>query len=372
MSEIIVNTSQTRKFEQLNEEEKKQVENKLSSLDYMNPVSIIQFGSESSKEVTSISTQMISKFKVKDFEEAQTLITNLVGDLKTVDPNTLLETKKTGLWNKVPFIGKKAEERITSMLTQQVSIEKAIDEVEDKLVAAKVTLMGDMEFCSQMIQKTYEYVKNQEIEYITIQEALKNANKEKNQMEELFKQNPNIIEYSYKISELNRAIKRLELKAYNLLVFRTSTLQSVTQVGLVQGGDELMVSKIDDTIINIIPSWKRNFAIAVATYRLNNAVAIERTVNDATNKLLIENSEMLKDTMLKTAMELERPSIDPETLKIVNKNLEETFDGLSRVNEEAKRTRNNAIKTVESIQTLALELQSGTSLTKLEDKNGTW
>lgn len=370
MSEIIVNTAQTRSLEQLNEEERRQVEDKLTSLDYMNPVSIIQFGSESSKEVTSLSTEMISKFKVKDFEEAQGLITNLLGDLKTVDPETLLETKKKGILSIVPTVGRKAEEKITNMLTQQISIEKAIDQVEDKLVAAKVTLMGDMEFCTQMIKKTYEYANNQEIEYITIQEALKKANEEKEELEELFKKNPNNVEYSYKISELNRAIKRLELKAYNLLVFRTSTLQSVTQIGLVQGGDELMVSKIDDTIINVIPSWKRNFAIGLATYRLNNAVAIEKIVDDATNKLLIENSEMLKDTMLKTAAEMEKPSIAPETLQVVNKNLEDTFNGLNKVSEEAKKVRKDAIKTVQSIQTLALELQSGTSLNKLEDKYG--
>ena len=108
MSEIIVNTSQTRSLEQLNEEEKKQVETKLASLDYMDPVSIIKFGSESSKEVTSISTEMISKFKVRDFEDAQALITNLIGDLKTVDPDTLLTTNKKGVISMVPFVGKKA------------------------------------------------------------------------------------------------------------------------------------------------------------------------------------------------------------------------------------------------------------------------
>jgi len=370
MSEIIVNTSQARTLEQLEETEKRQVEEKLATLDYMNPVSIIQFGSESSKEVTAISSEMISKFKVKDFEEAQLLITNLIGDLKTVDPDTLLETKKTGILSKIPFVGKKAEERITSLLAQQISIEKAIDEVEDKLVAAKVTLMNDMEFCSQMVRKTYDYAKNLEIEYITIQEALKKANEEKEKLEQLFIQNPNMIEYSYKIAELNRAIKRLELKAYNLLVFRTSTLQSVTQIGLVQGGDELMVTKIDDTIINVIPSWKRNFAIGLATYRLNNAVTIEKMVNDATNNLLIENSQMLKETMLKTAEEMERPSIDPQTLQAVNKNLEETFNGLNKVSEGAKKVRSDAIKTVQSIQTLAIELQSGTSINQLEEKNG--
>ena len=67
---------------------------------------------------------------------------------------------------------------------------------------------------------------------------------------------------------------------------------------------------------------------------------------------------------------MERPSIDPETLQTVNKNLEETFKGLNKVREEAKKVRTDAIKTVKSIQTLALELQSGTSLKKLEDKNG--
>ena len=368
MNEIIVDTTQARNLEQLNEEEKRIVDDKLSTLDYMNPSSIIQFGSESSKEVTAISTQMISKFKVKDFEDAQFLISNLIGDLKTVDADTLLETKQKGFLSKLPFISQKAQSRITNLLTQQMTIEKAIDEVEDKLVASKVTLMGDMEFCSQMIKKTYEYAKNLEIDYITIQEATKQAQEEKEQLEQLFMQNPNNMEYSAKIADLNRAIRRLELKAYNLLVFRTSTLQSVTQIGLVQGGDELMVSKIDDTIINVIPAWKRNFAIALATYRLNNAVSIEKMVNDATNKLLVKNSEMLKETMLQTAVEMERPSIDPETLQAVNTNLQETFDGLSKVTMEAKKVRQDAIKTVQSIQTLALELNSGSNIEQLSQK----
>ena len=368
MNEIIVDTTQARNLEQLNEEEKKAVDTKLSTLDYMNPASIIQFGSESSKEVTAISTQMISKFKVKDFEDAQSLISNLIGDLKTVDADTLLETKQKGFLSKLPFISQKTQLKITNLLTQQTTIEKAIDEVEDKLVASKVTLMGDMEFCSQMIKKTYEYAKNLEIDYITIQEATKQAQEEKEQLEQLFMQNPNNMEYSAKIADLNRAIRRLELKAYNLLVFRTSTLQSVTQIGLVQGGDELMVSKIDDTIINVIPAWKRNFAIALATYRLNNAVSIEKMVNDATNKLLIKNSEMLKETMLQTAVEMERPSIDPETLQAVNTNLQETFDGLSKVTMEAKKVRQDAIKTVQSIQTLALELNSGSNIELLSQK----
>ena len=368
MNEIIVDTTQARNLEQLNEEEKKAVDTKLSTLDYMNPASIIQFGSESSKEVTAISTQMISKFKVKDFEDAQSLISNLIGDLKTVDADTLLETKQKGFLSKLPFISQKTQLKITNLLTQQTTIEKAIDEVEDKLVASKVTLMGDMEFCSQMIKKTYEYAKNLEIDYITIQEATKQAQEEKEQLEQLFMQNPNNMEYSAKIADLNRAIRRLELKAYNLLVFRTSTLQSVTQIGLVQGGDELMVSKIDDTIINVIPAWKRNFAIALATYRLNNAVSIEKMVNDATNKLLVKNSEMLKETMLQTAVEMERPSIDPETLQAVNTNLQETFDGLSKVTMEAKKVRQDAIKTVQSIQTLALELNSGSNIELLSQK----
>lgn len=368
MNEIIVDTSPTRSIEQLNEEEKRRVESKLASLDYMNPVSIIQFGSESSKEVTSLSTEMISKFKVKDFEDAQELIVNLVGDLKTVDPKTLLETKKKGIFSRMS-LGKKAEEKIAKMITQQTTLEKAIDEVENKLVAAKISLMGDLEFCSQMTKKTYEFAKNQEIDYLTIQEAIKSAKQEKQKLEELFARQPNNIEYSYKIAELNRSIERLEQKAINILSFRTSTLQSVVQIGLVQGGDELMVSKIDDTITNIIPSWKRNFAIGIATYRLNNAVAIQKMCSNATNELLKRNSEMLKDTLLETATELQRPSIDPETLEAVNQNLEETFKGLSKVSEEASKNRKEAIDTIQSIQNLAIQLQSGTALDRLEDRN---
>ena len=308
MSEMVVNTSQTRSIEQLNDEEKKQVEEKLASLEYMSPVSIIQFGSENKIDVISLSISMISKFKVKDFEELQELIVNLVGDLKTVDIESLLGIKKKRLLSKRLGVSKKEEKNNLKILTQQVSIEKSLNEVEDKLVADKILIFGDIEFCYQMMKKIYEYASDQEIDYITIQETLKKAGKEKEKLEGLLKQNPNNIEYSYKISELDRVIERLESKADRILKLRNSILQTVTQIRLVQEGDELMVSKIDDAIINVIPSWKSNFV-----------------------------------------------------------NLKETLDGLNKVIEDVKRFRDDAIKILQNIQSLALQLQSGTNLSELED-----
>lgn len=360
-NEIIIDSSSARTMEQLTEKEQEKVRKKLEKLDYKDPVALIKFGSEHSKEVTDISSQMISKFKVKDFEEAQELITGLIGDLTTVDTDSLLETKKSWV-QRLPFIGKKAQSKITNLLTQQMSIERAVDEVEDKMVAAKMSLMGDMQFCKEMVDKTYQYAKNLEIVYITIQEAIKMANQEKAEIEELFNKSPNNLEYSQRLAEINRGIKRLELKAYNTLLFRASTLQSVTQIGMVQQEDELMVQKIDDTIINVIPLWKRNFAIALTIYRLNNAVTIEGIVNDATNKFIKENSEMLKETMLRTAEEMERPSIDPESIKVVYQNLADTFRGMEAVSKQQKEIRDKAIKTIESIQTLSLEMNSGSKL----------
>ena len=353
---IIIDLSSARSFEQLTAKEKKLVKSKLRTLDYKNPIAVIKFGSEHSREITDLSTQMISQFRVCDFEEAQSLISNLMERLNTANPAELLKNKNRG------FIGKK--QKMVNLLTQQISIEKAIDQVEDRLVATKLSLIGDIEFCRQMTEKTYEYAQNLEIVLITVNEALKKAEVDKSKMEELLKQNPNNLEYAQRLREIDYVIESLDSKAYDLMLFRTSTLQTVTQISMVMRGDELMVQKIDNTIINVIPLWKRNFALALAVYRLNNAVAIERLVNNATNKLLVDNSKILKNALIQTAEEMQRPSIDPETIKTVYHNTADTLEGLTEINNQQKEVREKALKSIQSIQTMSLQINSSLNINK--------
>lgn len=335
MSENIKNKLAMRSYEKLKEEEKEQIKIKLSSLDYTNPVSILQFCSESRNNVTAISTEIISRLKNNYFEYIQKLIIGLIENLETIQPQTLFKTKRKILFRK--FVSKNEEEKVISVLSKIITIEETIDEVEDKLLSAKLAVMADMECWFQMIKKTYEYTKKQEIEYIAIQESLKKANAEKENLQELIMQNAEDSEYSYELLGINKAIKHLQIKASNLLEFRNATLELLAQIGKVQAIDEQRVSKIEEVITNIMPSWKRNFTTALEKYAKNNAVAMEKIISHMTNKFLI-------DTAIKNVVE--KSSIDFKTLEQVNTELRESLEGLNMLQEEVKQVRQNTINVV--------------------------
>lgn len=335
MSENSKNKLAMRNYEELKEEEKEEVKIKLSSLDYTNPVSILQFCTESRKDVTAISSEIILRFKNNYFEDIQKLVIGLIEDLKTVQPETLFKTKRKILFRK--FVSKKEEEKVINVLSKIITIEETIDEVEDKLLSAKVALMADMECWFQMIKKTYEYTKNQEIEYITVQESFKKANEEKEKLQELIMQNSDNSEYTYELLGLDKAIKHLQIKASNLLEIRGATLDLLAQIGNVQEIDEQIVSKIEAVITNIMPSWKRNFTIALEKYAKNNAVAMEKIISHMTNKFLV-------DIAIKNAVE--KSSIDFKTLEQVNTELRESLEGLNMLQEEVKQIRQNTINVV--------------------------
>ena len=335
MSENSKNKLAMRNYEELKEKEKEEVKIKLSSLDYTNPVSILQFCTESRKDVTAISSQIILRLKNNYFEYIQKLVIGLIEDLKTVQPETLFKTKKKIFFSK--FVSKKEEEKVISVLSKIITIEETIDEAEDRLLSAKVALMVDMECWFQMIKKTYEYTKNQEIEYITVQESLKKANEEKEKLQELIMQNPDNSEYTYKLLWLEKAIKHLKIKASDLLEFRGTTLELLAQIEKVQEIDEKMLSKIEVVINNNMPSWKRNFTTALEKYAKNNAVAMEKIISHMTNKFLV-------DAAIKNAVE--KSSINFETLEQVNAELRESLERLNMLQEEVKQVRQNTINVV--------------------------
>lgn len=364
MSEIIVNKSETRSYEQLSEQEKKQVETKSSLLDYMNQIFIIQFGLDSSKEVTTILTEIVLRLRGREFEEIEPLITNFLGDLKTIDLTELLKTNKKRTSTRFPGSKKKEEENVTKLLIKQLLVQNKIDEIEDKLLDTQISLTEDMCFCAKMIPKMFEYAKDQEIDYITIQKTIERIEAEKRQLEELYRQYPDNSEYLYRISEIERAIEKLNAKGQEIISFRQSILGSVSNISLVQRGEEIMVLRIKDAINNVISLWKRSFGFALEVYRKEKEVIINRIIEEETNQLLRQNGERLKMTSLSK----EQP-IDVKMLQEVNKKLEKALGELNEVSKEVEKVKQDTIKVVSDIQAGALELQTATNIKQLEDNN---
>jgi uncharacterized protein YaaN involved in tellurite resistance len=103
-----------------------------------------------------------------------------------------------------------------------------------------------------------------------------------------------------------------------------------------------MVDKIQSTLVNTIPLWKNQMAIAIGIQHAGEAADAQRQVSDMTNELLKKNAAALKVATIETAKEAERGIVDMETLKNTNESLISTLDEVMRIQTEGREKRRQA------------------------------
>ena len=82
-----------------------------------------------------------------------------------------------------------------------------------------------------------------------------------------------------------------------------------------QDSDQIMVEKIQSTLVNTIPLWKNQMIIALGIQHSTEAAKAQKEVTNLTNELLKKNAEKLHTASVETAKEAERGIVDIETLK---------------------------------------------------------
>ena len=145
-----------------------------------------------------------------------------------------------------------------------------------------------------------------------------------------------------RLQDFNQFLDRFDKKLYDLKLTRMVSIQTAPQVRLIQSADQLLVEKIQSSILNTIPLWKNQIVIAISLFRQKKALDLQKEVTKTTNDLLAKNSEMLKQGTIEVAQESERGIVEIETLQKVNTDLISTIEETLRIQEEGKAKRRQA------------------------------
>lgn len=132
---------------------------------------------------------------------------------------------------------------------------------------------------------------------------------------------------------------RFEKKIHDLELTRTISIQTAPQIRMIQNNDNVMVEKIQTTLMNTIPLWKNQMVLALGIAHSTEAAQAQRQVNDITNALLKQNAEKLHMASVETAKEAERGIVDIETLKKTNAELIQTLDDVMKIQTEGRAKR---------------------------------
>ncbi len=314
-------------------EEQKQIDDFANQIDLRNSDQIMMYGASAQKKSGQFSEQALKSVRTKEFGEIGNLLTELTTEVRGFG-----EVDKKGLAG----LFQKSKNKVETLRARYATSEVNINKVAKALETHQFTLLKDISMLDKLYDQNKLYFKELSMYIAAGKQKLEEVRSgELVELQQKAKQT-GLQEDVQAASDLANMCDRFEKKIYDLELTRTITLQSAPQIRMVQEDDTIMAEKIQSTINNTIPLWKNQMVLALSVHHAEEAAKAQKMVSDATNQMLKENADKLKQATIMAAEENERAIVDIETLEHTNQQLISTIDEVIAIQEAGQERRRNA------------------------------
>ena len=315
----------------LTAEERQMVMDFAARIDVENTAQILQYGAGTQKKMADFSDAALANARTQDLGEVGDLIVSVVGELKGMDAD---EAKKG-------FLGffRKQADKLETMKGRYAKAEVNVEKIADALEQHQVRLLKDSALLDKMYEQNLAYFKELTMYILAGKQKLEEVRGGKLRELEQRAKASGLAEDAQAAKDLADKCDRFEKKIYDLELTRTISIQTAPQIRMIQNNDNVMVEKIQTTLVNTIPLWKNQMVLALGIAHSTEAAQAQRQVTDITNALLKQNAEKLHMASVETAKEAERGIVDIETLKKTNAELIQTFDDVMKIQSEGRAQR---------------------------------
>ncbi|MDO5649851.1 MAG: toxic anion resistance protein [Gallicola sp.] len=342
--EVIKETAReelAKKTDILTLEERDKINKIKENLDLLDSSQTITFGVGAQKNLSDFSDTILSKIQNKDMGEVGSLLGDLMVQVKDMEIADL--DSKKGFLETLPFFSS-FNKKVDRLHAKYETVEIQIDRIENQLDQARLQMMKDIALFDNLYEKNLEYFNNLQLYIIAGEELIdenRNTTLPKLRQEAVESNDPMSAQL---VNDYEETINRFEKKVHDLKLSKQMSIQTAPQIKLIQNNDKMLIDKIQTAILNTIPLWKSQIIIAIGLLRQENALKLQKSVNDTTNELLVKNSEKLRSNTIETAKESERGIIDMESLKKVNRDLIDTIQETIKIQEQGHVKRMEAEK----------------------------
>ena len=314
----------------LTPEEQQMVDAFAAKIDVENTAQILQYGAGTQKKMADFSDAALANVRTQDLGEVGDLITSVVGELQGFDA----EEEKG-------FLGffRKQANKLENMKNKYAKAEVNVEKIGNALQQHQVRLLKDSALLDKMYEQNLAYFKELSMYILAGKKKLQEVREGKLKDLEAVAQRTGLAEDAQAARDLSEKCLRFEKKIHDLELTRMISIQTAPQIRMIQNNDNVMVEKIQTTLVNTIPLWKNQMVLALGIAHSTEAAQAQRQVNDVTNALLKQNAEKLHMASVETAKEAERGIVDIETLKKTNADLIATLDDVMKIQADGRAKR---------------------------------
>ena len=314
------------------EAERKAISDFSKQIDITDSSMILGYGSAAQKKISDFSDTALGSVRNKDFGEVGGMITNLIGNLRSLNDDA--EDNKG-------FLGvfRSSKRKIENLKTKYDKCETSVNDIVAILEQHQITLLKDVSMFDQLYEMNLSYFKELSMYILAGKKRL--AEERATTLVQLKDKakNSGLPEDAQAANDFKEQCIRFERKLYDLELTRMVSIQMSPQIRLVQNNDTMMTEKIQTVIMNTIPLWKSQMVIALGIEHSRQAMEAGRLVTDMTNELLKKNSEALHQATVAVTKEAERGIVDIETLTHTNEELIKTLDDIQTIQKEGREKR---------------------------------
>lgn len=319
---------------QLSEKDQQAVRDYAEKIDVSNASEVLQYGSAAQQKLTVFADTALANARTKDTGVVGDTLAGLVAQLQGFAP---AEEKKG-------FLGlfKRTGNQLATMKARYDKVSVSVDEVANNLEDHRISLLKDIAMFDRLYEENAEYYRQLCFYIIAGKEkieALRTNDLEAARAKAAETGDPADAQAA---NDLAAAIDRFEKKVYDLELTRQISIQMARQIRLLQNNDSLLADKIHSALVNTLPLWKSQMVLALGLENSRSALKASQAVSDATNQMLRQNAEQLKQGTIATAREAERSIVDIETLVATNQSLIETLTEVENIQTEGRAKRAEA------------------------------
>ena len=338
----------------LTPEEQQVVDAFAAKIDVENTAQILQYGAATQKKMADFSDAALANVRTQDLGEVGDLIVDVVGELKGFDAE-----EKKGLLG----LFKKQADKLETMKTRFAKAEMNVAKIGDALQQHQVRLLKDSAVLDQLYDQNLAYFKELTMYILAGKQKLDEVRGGRLKELEAVAQQTGLAEDAQKARDLSDKCDRFEKKIHDLELTRAISIQTAPQIRMIQNNDNVMVEKIQTTLVNTIPLWKNQMVLALGIAHSTEAAQAQQQVTNITNALLKQNAQKLHMASIETAREAERGIVDIETLKATNAQLIQTFDEVMKIQADGRAKRlaaeNEMAKMENDLKVKLLQIRNG-------------
>lgn len=330
-----------------------ELEKYTAKIEVFDPNSIVKFGSEAAEEVSKSADVVLNGMNMDQINNSGKMLEALDKIMGSFDIDEVKEDK--GLFGKLFGNAKK---KLEKLLSKYNTMGDEIDKIYTQLKVYEGEIEKSNRNLDQMFNSNLEYY-HELVKYIAAGEQGCKELHEYIEQKEQELATSNNVDLQFEISNLRQAENMLEQRVMDLKTAESIALQSIPMIKTMEFSNANLTRKINSAFIVTLPVFKQALSQAMMLKRQKIQADSMSALDKRTNELLIKNAQNTVEQSKQITRMTNTSSVQIETLEKTWNTIVSGIDETKRIQEEAKRKREEDSKRLDAIKQQYAEKMKG-------------